>query len=113
MSTSSLKGGAGTLSWSAPETFKGEYSEKNDTYAFAMVMYETLTFLGPLDDKRREEITRMGLEKFKVNKKMEECGLSVEEQETDWLEENPLKTRRPDLGQVPRDSVTVPSPFCP
>ena len=92
MSTESLKGGAGTLSWSAPETFKGEYSEKNDTYAFAMVMYETLT---------------------KVNKKMEERGLSVKEQETDWLEENPLKTRRPDLGQVPRDSVTVPSPFCP
>ena len=82
MSTASLKGGAGTLSWSAPETFKGEYSEKNDTYAFAMVMYETLT---------------------KVNKKMEERGLSVKEQETDWLEENPLKTRRPDLGQVPRD----------
>ena len=51
MSTASLKGGTGTLSWSAPETFKGEYSEKNDTYAFAMVMYETLTKV----NKKKEE----------------------------------------------------------
>jgi serine/threonine protein kinase len=103
MSTASAKGGAGTLAWSAPETFKGEYSWKSDTYAFAMVMYESLTFLRPHAGKSPAEITRMGMEKFKVNKKMEERGLSAEEQEADWLEENPLKARRPDLGQVPRD----------
>jgi serine/threonine protein kinase len=95
MSTASARGGAGTLAWNAPETFDGKYSGKSDTYSFAMVMYETLTFLVPHAGKSSAEITRMGMEKFKVNKKLEERGISAEEQEADWLEENPLKARRP------------------
>ena len=64
-------------------------------YSFAMVMSETLTFSVPHAGKSREVITRMGMEKFKVNKKMEERGFSAKEQEADWLEENPLKARHP------------------
>ena len=74
MSTASAKCVAGTLAWNASETFDGKYSEKSDTYAFAMVMYETLTFLRPHAGKSTAEITRMGMEKFKVNKSLEKRG---------------------------------------
>ncbi len=100
LTTKSAKGNAGTLAWNAPETFDGKESVKSDTYSFAMVMYETLTFLVPHAGKSAPEINRMGMKKFEVNKKMEARGCSVAEQEADWLEENPLKDRRPDLGQV-------------
>jgi serine/threonine protein kinase len=94
----SAKCNAGTLAWNAPETFDGKESVKSDTYSFAMVMYETLTFLVPHAGKSAPEINRMGMKKFEVNKKMEARGCSAAEQEAD--EENPLKDRRPDLGQV-------------
>jgi serine/threonine protein kinase len=103
MSTASAKGGAGTLAWSAPETFKGEYSEKSDTYAFAMVMYETLTFLRPHAGKSAAEINKMGMTKFERMTWLDDLGVSAEVQEANWLKENPLEARRPDLGQVPRD----------
>ncbi len=101
--TKSAKGNVGTLAWNAPEAFYGKECGKSDTYSFAMVMYETLTFSVPHAGKRDAEITKMGMQKFEVNKRFEERGISAEEQEADWLEQNPLKARRPDLDQVPRD----------
>jgi hypothetical protein len=53
-------------------------------YSFAMVMSETLTFSVPRACKRDAEITKMRMERFKVNKKFEERGISAEEQEADW-----------------------------
>jgi serine/threonine protein kinase len=102
-SSSSARGGAGTLAWNAPETFQGTYSEKSDAYSFSMVTYETLTFMVPHAGKNDEEIARMATEKFQVQTYLLVRGFTAEEQEAKWLEENPLKNRRPDLDPVQPD----------
>ncbi len=97
-SSSSQKGGAGTLAWNAPETFQGTYSEKSDSYSFSMVTYETLTFMVPHAGKNIPEITGMVMHHVLATEPF-----TAEEQEAKWLEENPLKNRRPDLRQVQPD----------
>ena len=42
-SSSAGGGGAGTLQWMAPETFKGRYSQKTDVYSFAVLAFEVVT----------------------------------------------------------------------
>jgi len=48
------------------------------------------------------EITNLSMENFTVSKTLEKRGVTAAEQEQEWLEENPLRTRRPDLDLVQR-----------
>jgi len=99
-STQSAGGGTGTLAWMPPEAFRGKFSEKSDTFSFAVLMYEVLSLELPHTDKSTAEITELARGQFKVSKALEKRGVTAAEQEQEWLEENPLHTRRPDLGLV-------------
>ena len=93
-------GATGTLAWMAPETFDGKYSEKSDIFAFAVLCYEVMSRALPHANKSAAEVSKLVMQQFKVSKALEKKGVSREEQLDEWLEENPLGARRPDLGQV-------------
>jgi len=104
-STANASGsGAGTLAWMAPETFDGIYSEKSDVFSFAILCFEVLSLSLPYAGKRTAEITNLVMERFKVNTNaLKRRGVLVAEQEKEWLEDNPIHNRRPDLSQVAAD----------
>ena len=54
--TRTRNGGAGTLAWKAPETFKGNYSRKSDVFGFAMIVYETVCRKPPFNGQAEPEI---------------------------------------------------------
>jgi len=102
--TSALGAGAGTLAWMAPETFDGTYSEKSDVFSFAVLCFEVLSLSLPYVGKHTAEITNLVMERFKVNTNaLKRRGVVVAEQEKEWLEDNPINDRRPDLSQVTAD----------
>ena len=88
------------MAWMPPEAFKGDFSEMSDMFSFAVLMYEVLSLILPHAGKSTAEITDLARAKFKVSKLSEERGVTALEQEREWLEENPLHTRRPDLNLV-------------
>ena len=98
--SSSGGGRKGTLSWNAPETFDGRYSEKSDVFAFAVLTFEVLSFQLPFAGKSVPEITQLVMEKFKINRALERRGITEQEQRQDWITDNPLRDRRPDLSQA-------------
>jgi hypothetical protein len=94
---------AGSLPWKAPETFCERYTSKSDVHGFAIVGFEVVTRAMPF-----EGISDAGII-GKLNKHFDplaknvlrliERGVStVEEQRAEWLEDNPLADRRPDLS---------------
>ena len=99
-STLSARGSTGTLAWMPPEAFKGNFSEKSDIFSFAVLIYEVLSLILPHAGKSTAEITKLSMETFTVSKALEKRGVSAAEHEKEWLEENPLHTRRPDLNLV-------------
>ena len=99
-SSSSGGGRKGTLAWMAPETFDGQYSEKSDVFAFAVLTFEVLSFQLPFAGKSVPEITQLVMEKFKINRALERRGITAHEQRQDWITDNPLRDRRPDLSQA-------------
>ena len=99
-STLSAGGGTGTLAWMPPEAFGGKFSEKSDIFSLAVLMYEVMSLQLPHAGKSTAEITELARGKFKVSKALEKRGVTAAEQEQEWLEENPLHTRRPDLDLV-------------
>jgi serine/threonine protein kinase len=99
-STQSAGGGLGTLAWMPPEAFEGDFSEMSDMFSFAVLMYEVLSLVLPHAGKSTAEIIKLAQRKFKVSKALEKRGVTAAEQEQEWLEENPLHTRRPDLNLV-------------
>ena len=104
-STLSAGGGMGTLAFMPPEAFKGKFSEESDMFSFAVVMWEVLSLKVPHDGKSMAEITKMAMETFTVSKALLKRGVTAADQEQEWLEDNPLQDRRPDLDLV--------SPGCP
>lgn len=105
--TRTRNGGAGTLAWKAPETFKGNYSRKSDVFGFAMIVYETVCRKPPFNGQAEPEILAKLNEAnmFKVNKRLLKKGETAEEQKADWLDDlqESLEERRPDLEHVEID----------
>jgi serine/threonine protein kinase len=99
-STLSARGGTGTLVWMPPEAFKGDFSEMSDMFSFAVLMYEVLSLKLPHAGKSTAEITKLSMETFTVSKSLKKRGVSAAEQEKEWIEENPIHTRRQDLNLV-------------
>ena len=99
-STLSAGGGTGTLAWMAPETFEGKYSNKSDVFSFALLIFEVVSLILPHADKSAAEIQKVVMQKFKVSKALEKRGVTAEEQEAEWFEENPLNARRPNLAHA-------------
>ena len=83
-----------------PEAFSDKFSEMSDIFSFAVLMYEVMSLVLPHAGKSTVAITELARGKFKVSKALEKRGVTAAEQEQEWLEENPLHTRRPDLGLV-------------
>jgi len=100
---STVSAGSGTLAWMAPETFDGKYSEKSDVFSFAVLCFEAVTLSLPYVGKSTAEITNLVMERFKVSKALEKRGVTVAEQKKEWLEENPIHGRRPDMRQIASD----------
>jgi len=53
--------------------------------------------------KSTAEITNLVMERFKVSNALEKRGVTVAERKKEWLEENPIHGRRPELSQVASD----------
>ncbi len=93
---------AGTFSWKAPETFRGHYTTKSDIYSFAVVGFEVVTRATPFDGLGEPEIADKLRSRFDPQARnilrLVELGVStVDELHAEWLEDNPLDDRRPDL----------------
>jgi hypothetical protein len=99
-STRSAGGCLGTFAWMPPEAFEGDFSEMSDMFLFAVLMYAVLSLVLPHTGKSTAEIIKLAQGRFQVNKALEKFGMTAAEQEREWLKENPLHTRRPDLNLV-------------
>ena len=55
-STSTKGAKGGTTHWKAPETFKGAFTEKSDTWSFAATLYELITLAIPYEDKEDHQV---------------------------------------------------------
>ena len=101
---SAYGGSVGTLAWSAPETFSGRFNEKSDVYSYGMVLYELGSRTTPFDQVSRQQILKYITNEFKFSqKRFDKKGESREEQLDDWLDDNPIEERRPDLAHVEVD----------
>ena len=93
---------AGSLSWKAPETFRERYTSKSDVHGFAVVGFEVVTRAKPFEGLSEPAIIDKLRTLFDPQAKnvlrLIERGISVEEQRAEWLEDNPLADRRPDLS---------------
>lgn len=99
---------AGTIGYKAPETYVGRARTGGDVFSFAMVAYQTVSFKVPYAGKTSTEIQAMLMERFdkhkKSNVKKLTKGVPLEELQEEWLEDNPLDDRRPDLTLVEADA---------
>ena len=97
-------GRTGTHAFNSPETFVGEYSEASDIYAFAMLIYEVITREAPWQGVTEAEITAKVMQRFDEEdpnvKLLQGYGMSIEDQKKKWIENHPLRSRRPDLKWV-------------
>eukprot|EP01048_Picozoa_sp_COSAG05_P010932 COSAG05_NODE_995_length_6259_cov_2.194805_1_plen_527_part_00 len=103
LSASSAGSGSmtGTLAFKAPETFKGQFSEASDMFSMGVTGFEVATRQQPFAGKSEVEIMDKLRERFKINQRLlKKNNISEAEQLEDWLEENPLNDRRPDLTQA-------------
>ena len=105
VAASSSPGGiVGTLPWQAPETFRGQYTTKSDTFSFAVVVFEVATRKMPFEGLSEPEIIRVVQKYFDPQEKgvlrQAERGIPIEQQRDEWLQDNPLSERRPDLSLV-------------
>jgi poly [ADP-ribose] polymerase 10/14/15 len=100
-SMSSAGGGAGSLQWMAPETFKGRYSQKSDVYSFGVLVFEMVTSKLPFEGLSVPEITKRAVSCFEFDDDhFLEDGIDELTQRARWNKRNPLHKRRPDLDQV-------------
>ena len=53
--------------------------------------------------KSTAEITNLVMERFQVSKALKKRGVTLAERKKEWLEENPIHGRRPELSQVASD----------
>ena len=95
-------GRTGTLAFNSPETFIGKYSEASDIYAFAMLVYEVITREAPWQGLSEAEITACVMQRFdeedpRVKRLQEKYGESIDDQKQEWMEDHPLRSRRPGL----------------
>lgn len=99
---------AGTVGYKAPETNFGRSRTASDVFSFAMIAYQAASFKVPYVGKTTTEIQAMLMERFdkhkKSNVKKLAKGVSLEELQEEWLEDNPLDERRPDLSLVEDDA---------
>ena len=93
--------GVGTLAWSAPETFHGEFNEATDSFAFGVLLYEVASRVEPFADVSKMEITRCVMARFKFDEDLLElANMDEAAQRKRWAKKNPLAARRPDLTLV-------------
>eukprot|EP01049_Picozoa_sp_SAG25_P023275 SAG25_NODE_9803_length_357_cov_1.003876_1_plen_118_part_11 len=101
-SVMSAGGGAGTLAWKAPETFSNSYSPASDIFGLAVVDFEIVTRQVPWAGLPQPAVISRVSERFDPTAKhvlrQVKRGMSVEELRQEWLEDNPLSERRPDLS---------------
>ena len=97
------KGLAGTMAWKAPETFAGKYSAGSDIFSWGVTAWEVTSRKRPYEGKAQHEVMRIAADRFKVSTKALQRGISEAEQVADWIEDNPLEERRPDLSLVETD----------
>ena len=94
-------GGAGTLPWKAPETFIGQYDTTSDMFAFGVTAFEVLSRKVPYEGLSEPEIIRKTQARFELNEQMTiNFGITAEQQQQLWNQQNPLSSRRPDLFAV-------------
>ena len=94
-------GAVGTLAWSAPETFAGEYSTKSDVFSYGVVLYEILSRKHPHEGKGRPMITELAQARFKFSEHdYIEHDWDLTYQRNRFLSNNPLAERRPDLAHI-------------
>jgi serine/threonine protein kinase len=93
---------AGSLHWKAPETSRQRYSTKSDVYSFSILCFEVITRSMPFEDLNEPAIIDLLRTQFDPQAKnvlrLVDRGISVEEQRAEWVEDNPLGDRRPDLS---------------
>eukprot|EP01046_Picozoa_sp_COSAG06_P054966 COSAG06_NODE_9949_length_1784_cov_1.638576_2_plen_328_part_00 len=102
-----LQGGAaggggmtGTMAFKAPETFDGRYTEASDVFSMGVTAFEVVSRQRPFAGKSNTEVFGLASERFKLNErrlKRDPVGESKEMQRNLWIEDNPLRMRRPDL----------------
>merc|ERR1712100_648095 len=87
--------------WKAPETFQGKYSPASDIFSYVVLCFEVITrsipwrdnpLEGHMDQKR---IFDPGAPS--VQKKIAQ-GRSLEDLREEWLDDNPLWSRRPEIA---------------
>jgi hypothetical protein len=102
-SQQSAGGQAGTPAWKAPETFgKANASEKTDVFSYAVTAFEVVTRAVPWEGLELYQIVTkvndiFDPEKASVKKRLEK-GAALEDLRAEWMEDNPLQDRRPDLS---------------
>eukprot|EP01043_Picozoa_sp_COSAG02_P049529 COSAG02_NODE_4982_length_4751_cov_8.305245_2_plen_1387_part_01 len=98
-------GSVGTLAWKAPETFIGEYTTSSDVFGFGVTAFEVITKQLPWDRLSEPEIMAKASERFRPQQSLlDRYGISVQEQRENWMQDNPLDGRRPDLRGHADDS---------
>jgi serine/threonine protein kinase len=94
-------GVAGTLAWNAPETFRGSYGPASDVFSFGVLAFEVASRETPWAGVSQPEVIGKTSAMFdptaKAVQRLIARGISVEEQRDEWIEDNPLADRRPDL----------------
>jgi receptor-interacting serine/threonine-protein kinase 2 len=107
-SRSTSAGIKGTFPWKAPECFREDfecttkYTTKGDVYSFSVVIFEVVTRAWPFDGLSETALIAKLSSSFDPHSRPVlrniERGHSIEQQRAEWLEDNPLYTRRPDLS---------------
>jgi serine/threonine protein kinase len=95
------KGMAGTIGWKAPETFAGHFTASSDVFSFGVTGFEAISRQFPFEGIAQAVQLGKLSERFRLNKQLLlQLGHSPEMQREQWLAENPLVDRRPDLSQA-------------
>ena len=94
-------GRTGTLAFNSPETFIGKYSEASDVHSFAVLCFEVITRQAPWRGLSEAEVFERARSAFNEEdpnvKLLQGYGMSIEDQKKKWIEDHPLRSRRPDL----------------
>ncbi len=93
---------AGSLPWKAPETFWDRHTTKSDVYGFSVVGFEVVTRSIPFEGISETAIIGKLNRRFDPQEpnvlRLVKLGVSMEELRAEWLKDNPLNDRRPDLS---------------
>ena len=96
--------------WKAPETYardakhRARVYPRSDVFSLGMVMYQTITRKNPFAGLSAREIDNLVSDRFdptskKTQKKVSK-GKSLQELKEEWLDDNELEDRRPDVDEV-------------